>query len=336
MRPVRSVGANVAITNRTCATFTAAITGQTNLTNPDYCLLDNNGALITCNNTGVFDNIPYGDYCIRVKDGCTDTLITRCFTVTRLVPVLTSHNITGANCSTFNVSVGGNNLINPYYCLYDENGTLISCDSSGVFTGLPHGSYCIRAISCGDTVSRCFSSSLPVPSIGNVSISRQCRTFRASVSNQVNLTNPTFCLYDNNNVLIRCNTNGVFDSLPYGTYCIRMQNTCYDTLITRCFTAAQLIPSVNTTMQVLNRNCSTVSFKVNGSNLTTPRYCLYDANNVELECNNTGTFNNKPYGYYCVRVTNNCYDTTMTVCQNFAPAKGISLATSKPCSIGNA
>ena len=37
---------------------------------------------------------------------------------------------------------------------------------------------------------------------------------------------------------LTCNSNGTFNSLTYGSYCIKIINTCYDTTITRCFVTA--------------------------------------------------------------------------------------------------
>lgn len=339
-QPIPSVANSVTISNKDCSTFTATITGQSNLTTPDYCLYDASDVQIECNSTGVFDNVPYGSYCIKIHDGCVDTIITRCFTVTKPVATLTGYTITGSYCNSFGVSVNGSNLFTPEYCLYDELGNVITCDSTGSFDSIPYSSYCIRAISCGDTTnSICFTGSRPIPSIGpNVQISNKvCGTFSASLTGQTNLTDPDYCLYDYKDSLLTCNNTGVFGSIPYGSYCIKIHNNsaCYDTTITRCFTQLQAVPSVNSTMQTLSSTCTTVSFKVTGTNLTDPQYCLYDASNNLDSCNTTGTFNNVPYGQYCVTVHDGCVDTTMQVCQTFAPVRGISLSTSKSCTINS-
>jgi hypothetical protein len=336
-----SVDPTVTISNRNCSTFTATITGQSNLTSPDYCLYDASDIQIECNSTGVFDNVPYGTYCIKVHDACTNTIITRCFTATKPVATLTGYTITGSYCNSFAVHVNGNNLFTPEYCLFDNLGNVITCNSTGTFDSIPYGSYCIRAISCGDTTnSVCFSGTRPTPSVGpSVQISqKKCAFFTASLTGQTNLTDPQYCLYDYKDSLLVCNTTGVFDSIPYGSYCIKVHNnsTCYDTTITRCFTQSQAVPSINGTMQKLSSNCTTVSFKVNGNNLTNPDYCLYDASNNLVSCNTTGTFNNIPYGQYCVTVHDGCVDTTMQVCQTFSPVRGISLTTSKSCTINKA
>lgn len=332
-----AVSANAGISNQNCSTFTATITGQQNLTNPDFCLYDDLGTQISCNTTGVFTNIPYGTYCILIQDGCIDTTIKRCFTATRPVAALTNYTISGSNCNGFNVDVDGNNLINPIFCLYDSLGNVIACDSTGNFNNLPYGNYCVRAISCGDTTnSICFNTAQPVPSVGAgvTIIDRDCTTFSVGIWGQTNLTNPNYCLYDNNDSLIRCDSTGRFYNIPYGSYCIKIFDNCSDTVITRCFTELQLQPSVNATMQVLSATCNTVSFTVNGARLITPTYCLYNSSDSLLACNTTGTFNNYPYGQYCVRVTDGCVDTTMEVCQTFAPIRGITLTTSKSCTIG--
>ncbi len=331
-----SVAASVSISNKNCTTFTAQITGQSNLTTPNYCLYDNNDVQIACNSTGIFNNVLYGSYCIKVQDGCTGTVITRCFTVTKPVPTLTSYSFTGSDCSSFSVQVSGSNLISPEYCLYDKDGNVITCNSTGIFNNLPYGHYCVSATSCGDvTNSICFDGIRPVPSVSaSVQISsKTCTTFSAAITGQTNLTTPEYCLYDNNDVLISCNATGSFSNIPYGSYCIKIHNYCYDTVITRCFSQLRPVPSINSTMQLLGSTCTTVSFKANGSNLTSPNYCLYDAANTLLECNSSGTFNNYPYGQYCVTIHDGCVDTTMKVCQTFSAVKGITLTTSKSCTI---
>src|SRR5690606_15233765 len=130
--------------------------------------------------------------------------------------------------------------------------------TTGAFTNIPYGSYCIRATDlCYDTViTRCFSAARAVPSLGaNVNQSNQnCSTFTATVTNKNNLTNPNFCLYDNANVLIACNTTGVFNNVPYGNYCIRMQDGCVDTVISRCFTGVRPVATL-TNYTITGSNC---------------------------------------------------------------------------------
>jgi hypothetical protein len=336
-RPVPSVGA-VNINNLNCTGFTAMQTGQNNLTNPDYCLYNSANVQISCNTTGVFPNLTYGSYCIHTHDACTDTIITRCFNIQKPIGHLTGYSVNGSNCTSFNVHINGDSLINPIYCLYDSLGNVITCDSTGNFNGLPQGHYCVRAVSCGDTTnSICFEGSRPVPAIGpNVQIiERKCSSFSVGLTGQVNLTDPEFCLYNSNDSLISCNTDGTFFNIPYGSYCIKMHNTCYDTTIIRCFTELQPVPSLDNNMQLLVTTCSKVSFRVTGTNLYNPSYCLVNDADSILECNLTGIFNDLPYGHYCVDVHDGCIDTVMRVCQTFTPVKGITLTTSKPCTIGS-
>lgn len=336
-RNLPSINSTVSISNQSCSTFTAAITGQQNLINPQYCLYDSTNVQIACNTTGTFNNIPYGSYCIKLRDGCVDTIITRCFTVTKPVPSLTGYTLTGSTCNSFGIQMNGTNLITPKYCLYDSLGNIIICDSTGRFDSLAYANYCVRAISCGDTTNAiCFTPSRPAPSVAPaVQITNnKCSGFDVSITGQSNLTTPDYCLYNQNDSLIVCNGTGIFTTIPYGSYCIKIRNSCYDTTIIRCFTQSRPLPSINTTMQLLRSDCSTVSFSVSGANLTTPDYCLYDSLNNLIRCDSTGVFNNIPYGRYCVKVRDGCIDTTMTVCQTFTPVKGITLAASKSCNIG--
>ena len=341
-QPVPTVNSTVAISNQTCSTFTATITGQTNLSTPNYCLYNSSNVLISCNSTGVFNNLSYGSYCIRITDGCTGTVINRCFTTTRPIPNVGSISTSNLACSTFTATLGGGqNLTNPTYCLYNASNVLITCNSTGAFSGLAYGTYCIRMTNtCYDTtITRCITVNRPVPSVAaSVSITnRTCTKFDATITGQTNLNNPNYCLYDAANNLIRCNSTGNFTSLDYGSYCIRITNSasCYDTVITRCFTAGRPVPTGGS-VSISNRACNTFTASVTAqTNLTTPQYCLYTSANVLVACNGIGTFNNVPYGNYCIRIVNSCYDTTMTRCFSAALAvTDISVTTTATCNIG--
>ena len=166
---------------------------------------------------------------------------------------------------------------------------------------------------------------------------RACSTFTATVSGQTNFTSPQYCIYNDANVQLSCNTTGIFTGLAYGSYCIKITDGCYDTTIVRCFTQAKSAPTVDATLQQLNATCSTFTAKVTGQkNLFNPQYCIYNAAESLVACNATGVFNNLPYGAYCVVVTDGCTGTTLRVCQTFTYDYSLTLATSKSCTIGSA
>ena len=344
--PVPAVAANVTTGNLVCSGFTATVTGQQNLTNPQYCIYDSANNLIACNTTGVFNNLPYGSYCINITDGCSGAVLTRCFTQKRLIPAIgAAVSISNKNCTSFTVTVTGqSNLNNGQYCIYDGNGVLIVCNSTGVFNNLPYGSYCVNVANdpaCYDTtIIRCFTVTQPIPSVNNsVSISnKSCTDFTAMISGQTNLTNPQYCLYDNNNNLITCNITGQFDNLLYGSYCIHIQNdsSCFDTLMQRCFTVTHPIPSIGNTVSISNKACSTFTATISGqTNLTNPQFCLYDNSNTVVACNSTGVFNNVAYGSYCINTINTCYDTTIKRCFTEAAVPlGININSTASCTIG--
>jgi hypothetical protein len=344
---IPKVAASVTINNYLCSGFTATVTGQANLTSPQYCLYDNLDVQVSCNSTGVFSNLPYGSYCIKVTDDCYDTTISRCFTVAQPVPNVAASVSTGSyDCSTFTATVTGQtNLNSPQYCIYDESDNEISCNTDGVFTGLPYGSYCIKITDgcTGTVITRCFTRKKPIPSVAaNISVSnRDCSTFTASIGGQSNLDNPQFCLYDNLGTLIGCNSNGTFTGLPYGDYCMHIKNntTCYDTTIIRCFTVSHSLPSVAATVKITSKNCTSFTASITAqTNLDDPQFCLYDASNTQIDCNSTGVFTGLAYGSYTIRTTNNmaCYDTTIV--RNFTvtqpvPAVGASVSISnRACS----
>ncbi|MBL0357219.1 MAG: T9SS type A sorting domain-containing protein [Chitinophagaceae bacterium] len=338
--PPISVGSIVNINHKTCFSFSASVTGQVGLTNPEYCLYDSANNLIGCNNSGVFNNLVYGSYCINTTDTCRDTTIQRCFTAVKPVPVVQSPLSPGyLNCNNFGVTVTGDSLTNPSYCLYDSLGQVVLCNNTGVFDSLQYGSYCISVYdSCYDTtITRCISIFGPsvINNISSQISNRACSTFTASV-NGSNLISPLYCLYKSDSTLVVCNNSGVFDNLTYGSYFVSAHNSCPDTTFTYNITAIPPLPSISSNVAISNRTCGTFSVNTSGGqNITNPKYCLYDSANVKLICNTTGVFTNLAYGSYCIKLTDGCYDTTISRCFTAAPLPvSVAVTAKKSCAYG--
>ncbi|MBC7887537.1 MAG: hypothetical protein H7Z13_06580 [Ferruginibacter sp.] len=319
-----SVGATVSISNKTCNSFSATLTSLTNFFNADFCLLDSNNIQIRCNTTGIFNNIPYGSYCIRAHELCMDTIITRCFTASPPpVSIGNNVNIYNKNCNSFSAAVTGQaGLTNPVYCLFDTANTEIICNTTGVFNNLLYGSYCIKTKdSCRDTtIIRCFTVLKPRPVIPAVITPSyiDCNNITIIVSGD-SLFSPQYCLYDTSGVLVMCNNTGIFDSLSVGNLCVKVYDSCYDTTITRCFSVGAAVIVNDLTVAFSNKNCSTFTVKANSINLTSSQYCLYTPADSLISCNATGIFNNVTYGAYCIKATNACPDTTFTNCFAISP-----------------
>lgn len=340
--PVISVSNTVTISNRNCNTFTASIIGKVGLTNPNFCLYDENNIQLSCNSTGVFDNLPYGQHCITVTDGCVDTTITRCFTTIRPRPVIPPVIDPGyTTCNNFGIKIPTDSLANPRFCLLDSLGVEIICNNTGVFDSIPFGNYCVNVYdSCYDTtIVRCFSV-LTGYITNDITIhidNKACSTFTLTALSS-NILSGEYCLYNAADSLIGCNSFGVFDSIPYGSYCVKSRNFCPDTTFTNCFTAGPTVPSVNGSINISSKTCSKFKATVTGQqDLTDPQYCLYDNNDVQLSCNTTGVFDSLAYGSYCIKITNSCYDTVITKCFSAAPSPvSISVNAKKSCSYGYA
>lgn len=261
------------------------------------------------------------------RDGCGNIKVVS-WTENNRPSVSGTVSLSNYACSTFTAAVGGqSNLNSPQYCIYDAANTLLACNTSGNFTNLAYGAYCIRITDlCYDTtIVRCFTAARPRPSVAaSVTVSNlNCTDARISITGQTNLFNPQYCLYDNTNTLISCNTNGQFNNIPHGAYCIRITSPgCYDTTITRCFNTARPVYTVGNNVNITNRTCTDFTATINGqTNFTTAQYCLFNSANVLINCNNTGVFTNLAYGSYCITTNitasgggNNCYDTSMTRC----------------------
>ncbi|MEN9571510.1 MAG: hypothetical protein RL172_2741 [Bacteroidota bacterium] len=338
--PPVSVGSDVNIFNKTCYSFSAAITGQMGLTNPTYCLYDASNTQLQCNNSGVFNNLSYGSYCITIKDNCRDTTITRCFNPRKPMPVLPAVLVPAYyTCTNFGVVVGGDSLTNPRYCIVDINGNTLTCNTTGIFDSLQYGYYCIAVYdSCYDTtITRCLSILGPqVTNTTSVATSnRTCNTFTATVSG-AGLINPTYCLYNSTNVLVSCNTSGIFNGLAYGNYTVSTRNGCPDTTFTLAFSETPPLPSLDATVAQTHKSCNSFTASITGQlNLTNPAYCIYDVNDSMVACNSTGIFSNLAYGSYCIKIKDACFDTTIIRCFSADPAPiDVVVSSRRSCTYG--
>ncbi len=339
--PPARVSNTVKISNKICTDFTASITGQTGLTNPEYCLYDSANNIVECNTTGVFNNLLYGNYCISISDTCRDTTMMRCFSARKPMPIIpNSISPTYYTCTAFGVTVTGDSLTNPLFCLIDTAGNTITCNNSGVFDSLVYGNYCISVYdSCYDTtITRCVSVNGPEIIDNHTSeiTNRACSTFTATVFNS-SILGPQYCLYkSSDSILVACNSTGIFDSLAYGSYYIIAHSTCPDTSFTYAIAAYPPLPSLGATVNINNRACSTFSASISSTqNLNHPQYCLYNSIDTLISCNSSGTFNNLLYGNYCIKMDDGCYDTVITRCFSAQPVPiGLTISNRKSCNYG--
>jgi hypothetical protein len=325
---VKSVASTVTISGGTCSSFNVAVPGATNLISPEYCILDSLGNTLTCNGNGVFNGLAYGSYCINIVDACGDTTIQRCFHQYQQPVSGGSASVTNKTCSGFNVTVTGQaNVFNGNYCLLDSTGNPavgIPCNSTGVFTNVPYGSYCIQTTdACSGTANTvCFSAVAPVPVVGAVTISNKtCAGFTATQTGQKNLTSPTYCLLDAlGNTVGACNATGVFAVGAYGSYQLQTIDGCADSVLLVPFSVSRPIPSVNPTVNITNQNCTSFTATITGqAHFTNPYYALVDSLGDTVATNNTGMFAGVLYGSYCIDITDGCGDTTISRCFSTQP-----------------
>jgi hypothetical protein len=332
----RSVNSTITTSNLGCSTFSATLSGATNMTNPQYCLLDNLGNQVVCNTTGVFNNIPYGNYCIKVTDGCGDTTITRCINMTKPAPAGGSLSVSNKGCSSYTITVTGQqNIYNGLYCLLDGSGNQIACNTTGVFNNVPYGTVCVKTTDgCTNGVfTNCITTTAPVPSVGPAVISNQtCSTFTATVTNQQNLTAPQFCLYNASGAQVgACNTTGVFNVTGYGSYTIKTTDGCTGQIFTSPFTAVKPVASANATVSFSNQTCTSFTATVTGqTNLTGATYSLKDNTGTVVATSTSGSFTNISYGSYCIGITNACRDTSFNRCFSLQPTPVGATVTATP------
>lgn len=336
---VPAITAAVAVTNLSCTGFTATVNGAHNFYNPEFCLVNSSNVQVGCNNTGVFTNVPYGAYTIRVKDACSNAIVSVNVTASKLVPTINSVAFSAQTCTSFTVQPNGTSNLqtNPQYCLFDKAGNKIGeCNSTGVFTNLPYGEYCMRAItSCGDvTADRCFTASPPTPNPSVAPSNLTCTGFTATVTNLTHLTNPQFCILNSSGVQVgQCNTSGVFNGLAYGSYTVRITDGCTGAVYNRTVSAARQAPAIGAAVGISNATCATFTATITGTNLTTPTYNVYDAANVLLATSTSNTFTNLKYGSYCFEIKDGCTNEVLRRCQTITNPQSFSITTTKTCTL---
>ena len=343
VKRTRSVNATIVTNNYTCGTFNAVLGGGSNLTNPQYCLIDAAGHKDTCNSTGVFTNIPYGKYCINVTDGCGDTTIQRCIDMTKPAPAGGSPSISNLGCNGYTITVKGQqNIFNGQYCLLDANGNILldasgksMCNPTGVFNNVPYGKVCVRTTDgCTNGVfTNCITTTAPVPSIGPASVvNLSCSTFKVTITNPQNLFSPQFCLYDKlGNQVGSCNPSGVFTVTGYGSYTIKTTDGCTGKVFTTPITATKPMVYVDANLSYSNQTCSSFTVSVTGQvNLAGGVYTLKDNTGTTVATSTTGVFNNVSYGSYCIDIVNACKDTTISRCFSLQPTAIDAGATATP------
>lgn len=297
---------NINTASSTCSTFTATVTGQRNLTNPNYSLFDENNNLLGYNRSGAFSNLPAGTYCIDVADVCYDTVIRKCFTVAPPQLLLKTPVITARTCSTFTAGVAPSNFTASSYCIYNQNG-IIGCNETGIFPNLPYGRYTITVTDAcsGDVLDATVEEVKPIPIIKAVSVAGTCTNYKVVISGD-NLEGAQYCLYDSQGNLIRCTTIAEFENLTPGDYCIKAI-VCGETSEGWCFTAAGPTPVIDADVFISDKQCATFTATVTGQQyLTNPLFELVNKSNNTVVTNNNGVFVNIPYGSYFIRLTDGC------------------------------
>jgi hypothetical protein len=309
---------------------TITVSGQTNGRAPfSYKIIAPSASGVGIISTpGNFSGLISGSYLIQMSDSC-GAIQTRSIIIDNYSWIINTHTVTKIGCDTIAVT----------FNLTDNRG---NATPSTVFNGFLYGA----SVTAGDTswfttntfkyykakkrsvklfvkdpcgnIKSVIWTDTAIPGVNStVSISNKiCSTFTATITGKVNLTGASYCIYNSSNVLVACNTTGVFNTLPYGSYCIKITEPCYDTTINRCFTVTRPVPSVDASVQIA-RFCNSFTATVTGqTNLNSPNYCLYNAANVLLTCNTTGIFTNLSYGSYCIKIANSpaCYDTLITRC----------------------
>jgi hypothetical protein len=161
--PVPAAG-EVQLGGYTCSAFNATVTGQYLLTNPVYQLLDSAGNLLASNDSGVFRGYAYGNYTIKVVDGCHPTPFLLAFTASRPPFEVEATALAACEQGMTTISVDLRNGSQPYVVtVYDPGNIVVGnmVSNEGIvqirdLPALPNGlQYRVSVVdSCGRTGTR--------------------------------------------------------------------------------------------------------------------------------------------------------------------------------------
>ncbi len=213
--------------------------------------------------TGLFTGLPAGNYFIQQRDSCGG-IQTRNISILNYDWSITPYSVTRVLCDSADIFIGLRDIFGKtntadtifngftYGVVTPDGDTILSTDYNlriklGDFRTLR----LFVTDKCGNTKAvNWVDNSIPRVATAAALTALNCYVFTARITSQQNLTNPEYCLYDSTNTVIACNTTGEFNNLSWGSYCIRITDLCYDTVITRCFTGVKPIPSVDANVNI--------------------------------------------------------------------------------------
>jgi hypothetical protein len=231
----------------------------------------------TSNSTGVFTGLPGGEYAIELKDSCGG-IQTRRVNVLAYDWWIEQHIGARVNCRDANFELRlrdsrGNANTNTAVFASFQYGVVNSPGDTSWFTNYQftydlesrRGVRLVAKDNCGNVRGVNWSDN-SIPAVANVVATsfQSCNSFTATITGQVNLTNPTYCLLNSSNVQVACNNTGIFPGIQEGTYSITVRDDCFDTTITRNFVLAQPSLSLNPNVSLNRVSCDQVSASVSG------------------------------------------------------------------------
>jgi hypothetical protein len=305
------------------------ISNSTGVTNPclKYALANTNCQVTAASvytSNPCFNNLPAGNYCIKIKDTCTNCDTCICVTVNQPTPiVLTATSVNTCSCTgSVTVFAAGGTPCTPGGYTYQllPAGAI---QNSPTFNNLCAGCYTIKVTDCNGctaTIVKCVigigGPTGLVPTVNHVTCNG-ANNGSICISNSTGVTNPClkYALANTNCQVTAASvytSNPCFNNLPAGNYCIKIKDTCTNCDTCICVTVNQPTPIVLTATSVNTCSCTgSVTVVAAGGTPCTPggyTYQLLPAGAIQ----NSPTFNNLCAGCYTIKVTD-CNGCTATI-----------------------
>ncbi|MFS4484390.1 LamG-like jellyroll fold domain-containing protein, partial [Hyunsoonleella sp. 2307UL5-6] len=275
--------------------------------------------------THIFNNLPSGNYRVRVFDACGDfqTRNQMVNNANSSSVFLDDSDINRISCTEANYSVFISRFSSPSDYTYEVVGGAPagydSTNTTGVFTlPIDQAPYTISVTgTCGQTSSLTLNN--PAPSFFIQVLSKSCTDWDLQLTANNWMVGPfTYTLTNTPVGYIGPTTNatGNFNNLPFGNYDFEVTDSCGS-----ISTGSSLVESDNTatdssfdvTADAQNITCSDWDLRLTTNNAAVGPF-IYTLTNTPAAytgplTNTTGNFDDLPFGTYEYSVTNNCGET---------------------------
>ena len=318
----------VTVTQPTCTVATGSIKVTSTITNLKFSINSTNPADFT-NTTGVFSNLNPGDYCIRAisAGGCISDPV--CVTINKqpATPAKPTLDVTQPTCTTGTGIIKVTSTITGLKFSINSTNPADFTNTTGVFSNLAPGNYCIRAMNTDGCISDAACTTInaapKTPDAPTVSVTQPtCTVATGCIKVTSTITGLKFSI-NSTTPADFTNTTGEFCNLAPGNYCIRAMNSdgCISAPTCKTINAQPVTPTCTLTAPATLPTCGSTGNTLTATTSVTGATYLWTVTGtgwVITGGQGTGTItytagSNGTLGVFTLKVTKDGCSSTCTV-----------------------